>query len=127
MDKQAILNEIRRTASENGGTPLGRGKFLQETGIKEADWSGKFWIRRGDAVREAGFEPNQLQSAYGDEFLIKKFIELGREIGHFSVTTERQMKARIDDSFPSSKNQISLQLPEDLELITPYEQTTLTE
>ena len=63
MNKPKILEEIRRTAEENGGTPLGRKNFHCTTGIKESDWAGKFWGGWSDAVREAGFAPNQLQTA----------------------------------------------------------------
>jgi len=64
MNKQHILNEIIRTAKENNGIPLGRDRFERETGIKYSDWYGKYWARWGDAVKEAGLEPNKLQSAY---------------------------------------------------------------
>ena len=100
MDKQHILSEIKRTSATNGGVPLGKSRFLQETGIKESDWIGKIWARWGDAIREAGFEPNRLQTAYSEDALIQKFIGLARELGHFPVATEVRMKARSDDSFP---------------------------
>ena len=100
MNKQHILDEIKRTAAANGGMPLGISRFFQETGIKTSDWMGKIWARWGDALREAGFEPNQLQSAYSEYVLIEKFISLARELGHFPVATEVKMKARSDDSFP---------------------------
>ncbi len=100
MNKQHILSEIKRTAAANGGVPLGRSRFSQETGIKESDWIGKIWPRWGDAVREAGFEPNQLQTAYNEDVLIEKFIGLARELGSFPVATEVKMKARSDDTFP---------------------------
>ena len=58
-DKQRILNEIRQTAEANGGVPLGVARFLQETGIKATDWAGKFWVRWGDALREANSDEVQ--------------------------------------------------------------------
>jgi hypothetical protein len=100
MNKQHILSEIKRTATANGGVPLGVSRFSQETGIKASDWRGKIWARWGDAIREAGFKPNQLQTAYGEDVLIEKFIGLARELGRFPVATEVRMKARSDDSFP---------------------------
>lgn len=100
MNKQHILGEIQRTAAANGGVPLGRSRFSQETGIKESDWIGKIWPRWGDAVREAGFAPNQLQTAYNEDVLIEKFVGLARELGSFPVATEVKMKARSDDAFP---------------------------
>ncbi len=60
MTKEHILAEIRRTALANGGTPLGRARFFAETGIREADWLGRFWIRWSEAISEAGFSPNRL-------------------------------------------------------------------
>jgi hypothetical protein len=100
MNKQHILSEIIRTAAANGGVPLGVGRFYQETGVKDSDWRGKMWARWGDALREAGFEPNQLQTAYDEDVLIEKFIDLARELGRFPVATEVKMKARSDNSFP---------------------------
>jgi hypothetical protein len=103
VNRQHILDEIRRTATENGGVPLGRSKFRAETGIKESDWSGKIWIRWNDAVREAGFEPNQRQVAYDERALIEKFISLMRELGHFPVRNEMRLKTRNDPDFPNEK------------------------
>jgi hypothetical protein len=60
--KQEILEEVRRTAKENSGKPLGVARFEKETGINPYDW-GKYWARFGDAQEEAGFEPNVLQAA----------------------------------------------------------------
>ena len=74
MDKQHIIKEIKRTAEMNGGIPLGTSKFYSETGISIQDWDGKYWARWGDALIEAGYEPNKLQGSYDDEFIIGKVI-----------------------------------------------------
>lgn len=101
MDKRHILNEIARTAAENGGVALGRQKFFEATGIRESDWSGKYWARWGDAVKEAGLEPNQLQEAFPEAHLLEKFAELIRELGHIPTSPEIRMKARSSPTFPS--------------------------
>jgi hypothetical protein len=47
MTRAQIIQEIQRTAKQNGGKPLGRRKFTTETGIKESDWLGVYWVRDG--------------------------------------------------------------------------------
>jgi hypothetical protein len=101
VDKQYILDEIRRTAKQNGGIPLGRQRFFNETGIRENDWSGRYWVRWSDAVREAGYEPNTKQMAIEDTFLLRKLAELVRDLGHYPVAAELRMKARQQADFPS--------------------------
>lgn len=101
MEREYIIAEIRRTAADNGGIPLGREAFRRETGIKQTDWYGKFWARWGDALVEAGFSPNQMQEAYAEDHLIEKLVDLTRELGHFPVHAELRLKARTDPSFPS--------------------------
>ena len=81
--------------------PLGKDRFFQETGIKSADWFGKYWVRWSDAVQEAGFAPNKLQEPYGEEMLIEKYIGLIRELGHIPVKGELRLKRHNDASFPS--------------------------
>jgi hypothetical protein len=81
MDKNQIVNEIQRTATANGGVPLGWKRFEEETGIRYYDWFGHFWTKWGDAVREAGFEPNRMSEAYEDDFLLEKLASLTRRVG----------------------------------------------
>jgi hypothetical protein len=45
MNKQHILDEIKRIAQTNGGRSVGRLRFEKETGIRVADWQGKYWAR----------------------------------------------------------------------------------
>jgi hypothetical protein len=58
MTKEEILDEIKRIAAANDSIPPGAQRFRSETGISESAWSGKYWARWGDALREAGFSPN---------------------------------------------------------------------
>ena len=103
MDKQHILDEIKRTAAENGSKPLGINRFQTETGIKSSDWYGKYWARWNDALREAGFVPNKLQEAYPEDFLMEKLCAFIRELGHFPVSSELRLKAHQDKTFPASR------------------------
>jgi hypothetical protein len=103
MTKDHIIREICRTASANAGTPLGRERFLAETGIRESDWHGKYWVRWGDAVKEAGFAPNALNRARDRDEMFEKLAAYVRELRHFPVAGELKMKRRSDRSFPDAK------------------------
>jgi Meiotically up-regulated gene 113 len=114
VTKQHIIDEIRRTARDNDGVPLGVGRFLKETGIRESDWRGRFWVRWSDAVREAGLEPNQKQGAIDDNVLLDKLIALIRELGHFPVAAEIRLKDAQDRTFPNLKTFARFGLKHDL-------------
>ena len=99
-DKDHILAEIRRTAVDNGGRVLGRQKFESETGIKTHDWYGRFWSKWSDAVKEAGFVPNQKTVAIGEPELLEKLAAFVIELGRLPVSAELRMRARADKDFP---------------------------
>lgn len=101
MTKDHILAAIRRTAVENEGRPLGAQRFASETGIRYADWHGKYWARWGDALREAGYAPNKFNAALPEAKLLFRLADLTQELGHFPVAAELRLKARRDSSFPS--------------------------
>ena len=101
MDKEHILNEIRRTAKENGGSPLGHARFQQQTGIKDTDWFGRYWARWGGALREAGFLPNSLQGPYAEDLLLERFVKLISELGRFPGLGDLRLKRHQDPTFPS--------------------------
>jgi hypothetical protein len=103
MNKQHILNEIKRTAKENGGAALGKARFEGSTGIRETDWRGVFWARWSDAVVEAGFAPNVLVAAHDEQHLLRKVAELALEFGRFPVSSEMRLKRRTDPTFPNDK------------------------
>jgi len=98
--KNHIIEEIKRTAQKNGGRPLGISRFEAETGIKASDWMGKFWPRWGDALVEAGFQPNTLQGPRDDNELLESLAVFARELGHFPVANELKLRARTEPGFP---------------------------
>src|SRR6266851_8449652 len=100
-DRQQILAELKRLAIDNGGQAPGRQAFARTTGVRMSDWYPHIWLRWGDALAEAGYPPNQLQTKASDEVLIDKYIHLVRERGRFPVEGEIRRKAREDASFPS--------------------------
>jgi hypothetical protein len=101
MTKMHILAEIRRTADANGSRPLGLERFFEETGIKKTDWYGKYWARWGDAIKEAGFVPNQMQDALEVDAVVLAFVKLIRRLGRFPVDGELRLQASIDPGFPA--------------------------
>jgi hypothetical protein len=101
ISKKYILQEIKRTTELNGGKPLGRKRFETETGIKESDWSGKFWVKWNDILRDAGYIPNQLTRPHDIEALLNNYAGFAQELGHLPVKAELQLKRRSDPTFPS--------------------------
>jgi hypothetical protein len=101
MNKEYILDEIKRTAKEHGGTPLGWARFEQETGIRHTEWYGKIWARWSDALVEAGYLPNKLQGALDERVLIEQFISLIKELGKFPSPADYRLKAYKNKGFPS--------------------------
>jgi hypothetical protein len=101
--KDHIIEEIKRTANENGGKPHGHRRFAKEAGVKSSDWEGKFRARWGDAIKEAGFEPNTLQGARDKDELLENLARLARELGHFPVRSEINLKARTELGFAWEK------------------------
>ena len=101
MNKEQILNAITRIASTNEGVPPGKQQFFKETGVKESSWSGKYWLKWGDALIEAGYLPNQMQKAFTDEVLLERYAHLMKEIGRIPTSADLRMKSRSDEAFPS--------------------------
>lgn len=103
IDKKQIIREIRRIAVANGGKAPGVQVFERETGFKRWDWYPDIWLRWGDALGEAGYASNQLQTRIDDQVVIERYIGLVRELGRFPVVGEIRRKAKTDKSFPSHR------------------------
>jgi hypothetical protein len=105
VDKEHILNEIKRVAAANNGQLLGERAFYRATGIKKTDWHGRFWARFSEAIREAGFTPNTFpdEKQYSDDEILNKYADLSKELGNLPTTGDLRLKKRRDPGFPNSK------------------------
>lgn len=103
VEKTQIIEEIKRTAAANGGTPLGWRRFEEETGIRYYDWYGRHWTRWSDAVQEAGLSPNRMSEAYTKESLVESLVTLTKELGRVPTQGDLLMAARRNVGFPSEK------------------------
>jgi hypothetical protein len=101
-EREEIISEIRRLAEENDGKPLGRSRFFEATGIREADWLGRYWARWSDAIEEAGLVPNKMQSRIDDQEAIRHLALEARRLGHFPTFAEMRMQRRVDKSLPGN-------------------------
>ncbi len=101
MEKEQILKDIRRLAAASGGKPPGSQRFQSEMNLGKADWYPKYWLRWSDAIREAGLEPNTLSARFDEEFLIKCYLDLTRELGRFPIEGDLMVKRRGDRNFPN--------------------------
>lgn len=101
--RERILSEIRRLARANGGRPPGRGVFEQETGIPQSAWYGVHWVRWGEAVHEAGFEPNKLTQKLDQNVLLRGLAEAFRHFGRVPTMMELRMYHRSNKDLPNEK------------------------
>ncbi|HSQ28297.1 MAG TPA: GIY-YIG nuclease family protein [Gemmatimonadaceae bacterium] len=101
VTKEEILTEIRRTAAENGGVALGKKRFLDATGIAESDWSGRYWARWGDALREAGVPGQQLNPRLDDEVVLRAAAAITCQLGRFPTAAEIRLAVSANSQLPS--------------------------
>jgi hypothetical protein len=104
ISKQEILEAIRRLAAENAGTAPGSQTFQAATGIGKSDWFPMHWLRWGDAIRDAGCQPNVFGISFGPELLILKYVHLIRELQRFPIDGELLAKRKTDRNFPSPRS-----------------------
>jgi hypothetical protein len=98
--RERIILEIQRLAQENGKPP-GEGGFESATGIVQREWRGKIWGRWGDALRDAGFEPNDLTKRLATVDVIRACAECCKALGRWPSDPDYQLYARNNPGFPS--------------------------
>lgn len=97
--RELILDEIRRTAEANGGQALGRVRFIEATGITGYDL-GRYWAKFGDAVKEAGYEPQPYQQAFDMDRLVGAYATVVRRLGHVPTQAELRLECGNDPALP---------------------------
>lgn len=102
IERQHIIDEIKRTAEANGGLALGVRRFETETGIGPYAW-GRFWPRFAEAQHEAGFASNEFVTAISEDMLLEHLITLIRDLGRYPTAAELSMRGRNDSRFPTEK------------------------
>lgn len=95
MNKSDILNSILRIATDNGGKAPGSQRVATETGMRKSDWYPKLWVRWSDALREAGLEPNVLNTAPQVADLINRHIEIIRQLGRFPIEPDLRLLPNV--------------------------------
>ena len=98
--KEEILSEIRKYIAANNGKVPGERTFKLATRIKESAWKGRFWVRWTDAIREAGFAPNEFQHKTSDAEILQKLSSFITSLGRFPVRDEINLQARREPGFP---------------------------
>lgn len=101
LTKDDVLREIRRTAAENGGVAPGKIAFFAATGIRESDWSGRWWTTWSAAVREAGLEPQRLNPRLNDDLVLDAAARIIRKYGRFPTSAEIRFECNSDRTLPS--------------------------
>ena len=101
--REHIISEIKRLAALAGGQAPGSKLFVGTTGIIESKWRGKYWARWGDALIEAGFQPNQWTEKSDANTIINGVIAACRHYARFPTDSELSMLRSSDPTIPSPK------------------------
>ncbi|MCY3846170.1 MAG: GIY-YIG nuclease family protein [Acidobacteria bacterium] len=97
--REHVVNEIRRVA-EKYGRPPGRQLFERETGIAMADWYGAHFRSWGDALVEAGYEPNEKQDKLSREHVLREYAKVVRHFGRVPAMIDLRMYSRERPEVP---------------------------
>lgn len=98
--REHILAEIKRIAETSSGHPPGRQVFERETGIRMSEWYGVHWPRWGDALVEAGYEPNRKQGKLSSDEVLRPYAEAVRHFGRIPAEVDIRMYSRERKGFP---------------------------
>lgn len=98
--REEIISAIQRLAATSGQAP-GQRLFERETGIPPHMWLGKLWARWGDALIEAGYQPNAWQGRLDSDEVLNGIIEGIRHFGRFPSRHELMIYRQTNPAVPS--------------------------
>jgi Meiotically up-regulated gene 113 len=101
--RQRILEEIRRLAIASAGQPPGADTFERESGIRQSSWRGVYWARWGDALTEAGYQPNLPPAKIEKDDFLRKIAEVCRHFGKAPTAMEFRLYGRSHPEIPNHK------------------------
>lgn len=100
LRREDVLDALRAYADEHGVVP-GRKTFLAHSGFPRGVFEGRFWARFGDAVREAGLEPQTSPDRIDEEAAVAAYAQLTRELGRIPTHADMRLQGSLDPEFPS--------------------------
>lgn len=99
--KEHILSEIKRLATERGGSISIRA-FCSETGLSEHQILGVYWPRWNDALLEAGVDIKSFSvPRTSDTAVIENFVQLIQKLQQWPTENDLRIERRRNSSFPS--------------------------
>jgi hypothetical protein len=99
--REEIVAAIQQATAHDGGKPVGMTRFATLTGITRRTWLGVYWATWGDALREAGFEPNPLAQRRGEDERLTDAATMVRRLGKVPTENELRLASRDDPTLPS--------------------------
>ena len=100
--KNDIISKIKDIAAQDGKAP-GFRRFEEMTGIKPHEWRGKIWRQWSDALAEAGYSANALQTAFSEEDMLKPILAISKSLKRFPTTGDINFMLRREPSAPAPK------------------------
>ena len=101
--REQIIEAIKRVSKASGGSSPGWRKFATETGIRYADWHGRYWTRWSDALAEAGLAANTLNPRIDDADVLRRYAEIARDLGRLPTYSDLRLMGRSDATIPNDK------------------------
>jgi hypothetical protein len=101
MNRETILDEIRRAAKLTPDGKIGQISFAKISGISEGVWRDKYWTSWTQAVEEAGCKPGDKSISFSEESLLAALADLVRVYQRFPTQAEIKIQKTRDADFPS--------------------------